>query len=193
MSDANDARPRTSREKERFSSGGHRGLLLLRGPTGLAIDKAIVWTTGWSLMTQQYAWATGTPYFPTLMLWTIGARTGELRSACLPYFEVGDALLLRGSNGSGPTDPHWVHNVRASPHAWVRIVRRNRPMRAHVAAGEERESLFAELCERTPSTLAYQKMCAPRELPLVVLRRVTDSAGAAAPAARAQAPPPAVR
>lgn len=169
MSEA-DPRPTSSSEKERFSSGGRRHLLLLRGPTGLAIDKAIVWATGLSLMTWQYCAALGEPYAPTLLLRTIGARTGRLRSACLPYHPVGDALVLRGSNGGGPTDPHWVHNVRADPHAWVRIRRRERPMHAHVASGEERARIYEELCRRTPTTARYQRMCAPRELPLVVLR-----------------------
>jgi len=163
-------RPATTREKEEFSSGGKRSLLILRGPTGLTIDKAIVWSTGWSLMTAQYAFAGGEPYIPTLMLWTIGARSREIRSACLPFFLVGEDMVLRGSNGGGPTDPHWVHNVRADPHAWVRVQRKNRPVRAHVAAGEERERIYENLCQQSRSTYGYQKMCHPRELPLVVLR-----------------------
>lgn len=163
-------RPATSREKEEFSSGGRRSLLILRGPTGLAIDKAIVWSTGWSLMTAQYAYASGESYAPTLMLWTIGAHSREIRSACLPFFGVGNDMVLRGSNGGGPTDPHWVHNVRADPHAWVRIRRKNRPVHAHVAKGEERERIYQNLCQQSRSTDGYQKMCHPRELPLVVLR-----------------------
>lgn len=167
---SDDQRPRSATEKERFSSGGRPHLLILRGKWGLAVDKAIVWTTGRSLVTAQYAWATGTPYFPTLMMWTKGARTGRMRSCCLPYFRVGDALVIRGSNGGGPTDPHWVHNVRAHPEVRIRIDRRTRTARAHVAEGEEWDRLYAELCRQTPSTAAYQRMCAPRRLPLVVLR-----------------------
>ncbi len=165
-----DQRPATSREKEEFSSRGHRSLLILRGPTGLAIDKAIVWSTGWSLMTAQYSWASGETYVPTLMLWTIGAKSREVRSACLPYFRVGEDMVVRGSNGGGPTDPHWVHNVRTDPHAWVRVQRKNRPVHAHVAKGEARERIYEDLCQQSRSTYGYQKMCHPRELPLVVLR-----------------------
>jgi len=165
-----DRRPRTAKEKEQFSSRGNRSLLILRGQWGLAVDKAIVWTTGWSLVTAQYAWAAGETYVTTLLLWTIGARTGRVRSACLPYFRVGDDLVIRGSNGGGPTDPHWVHNVRANPKAWIRVQRKNRPVLAHVASGAERERIYADLVRQSRSTELYQKMCAPRELPLVVLR-----------------------
>jgi len=133
-----------------------------------------VWTTGWSLVTAQYAFAAGEVYVPTLVLWTIGAKTREIRSACLPYFRVGDDLVIRGSNGGGPTDPHWVHNVRADPHAWIRVDRRNRPVHAHVARGEERERIYADLARQSRSTERYARMCAPRELPLVVLREWSD-------------------
>lgn len=172
-----DVRPKTALEKERFSSGGRSHLLILRGKWGLAVDKAIVWTTGLSLVTAQYAWASGTPYFPTLMLYTVGARTGRVRTSCLPYFRVGDDLVVRGSNGGGPTDPHWVHNVRANASAWIRVARRTRPAVAHVAEGEEWNALYEDLCRQSASTKAYQRMCSPRQLPLVVLREVA-AAGA---------------
>ena len=130
-------------------------------------------------MTKQYCLALGEPYSPTLMLTTIGARTHTLRTACLPYYRVGEALVLRGSNGGGPTDPHWVHNVRAHSHAWVRVGRKSRPVRAHVAQGEEREQIYQTLCRKTPTTARYQKMCSPRELPLVVLHDWESQPGAA--------------
>lgn len=174
-----DARPATPGEKERFSSGGRPFLLVLRGQWGLRVDRALLWATGYSLVTAQYAWATGQPYTDTLMLTTIGAKTGAPRVACLPYFRVGEDFVVRGSNGGGPTDPHWVYNVRAHPEARIRLHRRERAVRAHVASGEERERLYAALCEQSASTEAYQRMCAPRELPLVVLRGW--DAGRAAP------------
>jgi deazaflavin-dependent oxidoreductase (nitroreductase family) len=162
-------RPSTVQEKEKFSSGGRPWMLILHGKWGLAIDKFLVWTTGYSLMTAQYCWATGEKYGDTLMLKTIGAKSHKLRTACLPFFAVGDDLIIRGSNGGGPTDPAWVHNIRSSPNAWIRVNRKNRPVHAHVAQGEERERLYEILCKKSGSTKGYQKMCAPRELPLIVL------------------------
>ena len=169
MPEAPDRRPQTVAEKESFSSGGKRGRIFLRGKWGLAIDRAVLWATGYSPMTHQYTAAQGEAYAPTLILTTVGARTGKRRRANLPYFKVDDALVVRGSNGGGPTDPGWVFNVRANPDAWVRIGWRTRPMRAHVAAGAERAALYDVLARRSRTTEAYQRMCAPRELPLVVL------------------------
>lgn len=163
-------RPETVAEKERFSSGGKRHRIYLRGKWGLAIDTAVLWLTGYSLMTKQYMAANGAPYQPTLLLYTTGARSGKRRRCGLPYFEVDDVLVVRGSNGGGPTDPHWCHNVRSNPEAKIRVRGRTKQVRAHVAQGEEREILFAKLDEMSRSTGYYQRMCAPRELPLVVLK-----------------------
>ncbi len=52
-----DQRPRTSREKMRFASGGRTWFIVLRGRWGRAIDKAVVWATGYSLVTKQFALA----------------------------------------------------------------------------------------------------------------------------------------
>lgn len=165
-----DDRPASIAEKEAFSSGGRRHMIFLRGAWGLAVDRAFVWLTSYSLITKQYAVAQGHSYQPTLMLTTKGARSGRKRVACLPFFEVDGAWVVRGSNGGGPTDPHWVHNVRAHPQASVRYRWRSRPVNAYVAEGEERERLYERLSRMSKTTVAYQKMCAPRELPLVVLR-----------------------
>jgi len=165
-------RPQSTAEKEAFSSGGNRHLILLRGKWGLAIDTAVLWLTGYSLMTKQYAVANGVAYSPTLLLYTTGARTGKRRRCGLPFFEVDGSYVVRGSNGGGPTDPHWCHNVRANPEAKIRVRGRTRKVHAHVATGEERAVLFEKLDAMSPSTGQYQRMCAPRELPLVVLRPV---------------------
>lgn len=165
-------RPESIAEKEAFSSGGNRHRILLRGKWGLAIDTFVLWSTGYSLMTKQYAVANGVPYSPTLLLYTTGAKTGKRRRCGLPYFEVDGAYVVRGSNGGGPTDPHWCHNVRAHPEAKIRVRGRTKQVHAHVARGAEREALFRRLDAMSPSTGQYQRMCAPRELPLVVLREV---------------------
>jgi len=167
-----DERPESAYEKAKFSAGGNMKWILLRGKWGLAIDSFILRLTGYSLMTKQYSLAGGQPYQRTLLLTTTGARTGKRRTCGLPYWEVDGARIVRGSNGGGATDPHWVHNIRKNPDASIHIGWKRRPVRAHVSSGEERERLFKILDEQSPSTSMYQNMCAPRELPLVVIREV---------------------
>lgn len=164
-----EQRPQSVKEKERFSSHGNTRFIVLRGKWGLAVDKVVLWLTGYSLITAQYARAAGDSYQPTLMLYTKGARSGKQRLACLPYYRVGEHLIVRGSNGGGATDPHWVHNIRAHGEVRVRIRRSTRATCAHVASGEERAHLYEALCKLSRSTSYYQTMCSPRELPLAVI------------------------
>jgi deazaflavin-dependent oxidoreductase (nitroreductase family) len=167
---AEDRRPMTSAEKEAFSSGGKRHLLLLHGKWGLRVDLAILRLTGYSLITKQYAMAAGVPYQPTLLLETRGARTGKRRRCGLPYFRVGDDLVVRGTHGGGPTDPHWVDNVRKTRDVEIRILRKRHAVVAEVTQGEERARIFEAIARKDPSMRRYQEMAAPRDIPLVALR-----------------------
>ena len=162
-------RPQTSSEKAKFSAGGRTQFIILRGKWGLAIDTAVLWLTGYSLMTKQYSLAQREPYAPTLLLTTTGARTGKKRTCGLPYWRIGDDYIVRGSNGGGPTDPHWCHNIRKNADVRLRVQRKTKHVKAHVSTGEERERIFELMSAKSKTTEMYQNMCAPRELPLVVL------------------------
>jgi deazaflavin-dependent oxidoreductase (nitroreductase family) len=161
-------------EATRFSSRGNTRWIVLRGAWGRAIDRTVVRRTGRSIITWQYAKAAGNPYQPTLLLTTIGRRTGELRERALPYYPDGARVVVIGSNGGGPKDPDWVWNVRANPAAWIRIDRRDVAVRAHVADGDEHERLFAQITAGRDSLARYQERASTygRRVPLVVLTAV---------------------
>ena len=167
-------RPATadSREVIRFSTGGNRWLMALRSRPGKALDRFLVRWVGWSLVTWGYARAAGHPYQPTMLLQTIGRRTGVIRTTVLPYYRVGPDLVVCGSNGGGPRDPMWVHNVRADRHVWMRIRRRLLPADAHVAQGPERDQLFPLVEQLHRGLRRYQDQASTygRDVPLVVLR-----------------------
>lgn len=154
-----------------FSSRGNTRWIVVRGDWGKRFDRFLVRHTGLSVITWQYAKAGGNTYLPTLLLTTIGRRSGERRERALPYYRDGDRLLVLGSNGGGPKDPDWVWNIRASDSAWVRVNRRDSAVRAYVAAGEERERLFAQICGERDSLARYQQRASTfaREVPIVVL------------------------
>jgi deazaflavin-dependent oxidoreductase (nitroreductase family) len=158
----------------RFSSRGNTRWIVLRGPIGRAIDRMLVRVTGFSVITWQYAKAGGNPYQPTLLLTTIGRRSGRLRARALPYYQDGTRVVVIGSNGGGPKDPDWVWNVRANDAAWACIRRRRVPVRAHVAEDGEHRRLFDQISAGRDSLARYQARASTfhRQVPLVVLEAV---------------------
>jgi deazaflavin-dependent oxidoreductase (nitroreductase family) len=138
----------------------------------------LVRVTGFSVITWQYSKAGGNPYQSTLLLTTIGRKSGRLRTRALPYHvDESGRMVVIGSNGGGPRDPDWVRNVRDNTSAWVCVRRKRRAVRAHVATGDERQHLFELITARRDSLTRYQERAATfgREVPLVVLRPVEGS------------------
>ncbi len=163
--------PSESSQAISYSSRGNTRWIVLKGPKGRALDRALVRYLGFSLITWQYAKAGGLGYRPTLLLTTIGKRSGALRPRALPYYRDGERLVVIGSNGGGPKDPDWVWNVRANGAAWVHVKRRKVPVLAHVAEGPEYDRLFALLASKGDSLGRYQQRASHfgRTVPLVVL------------------------
>jgi len=158
-------------ERQKFSSGGKTYWLILRGLWGIKVDRVIVRRTGFSLMTWQYAKAHGTDYSPVVMLTTTGAKSGQARTQVLPYTDWEGSYIVVGSNGGGPKDPGWVHNVRADGNAWVRVKGRRVPCLARIAAGEERQRVIDHVAISKPFVRNYDSETARngRQLPLVIL------------------------
>ncbi len=154
------------------SARGNTRWIVLKGSRSRAFDRALVRYLGVSAITWQYAKAGGVRYRSTLLLTTIGKRSGRLRSRALPYYRDGDRFVVVGSNGGGPKDPDWVWNVRAHDSAWVHVRRRKVPVTAHVSEGAEYERLFALLTAEGDALARYQERASTfgRIVPLVVLQ-----------------------
>lgn len=50
----------------------------------------------------------------SLLLHTVGARTGLARTSALSYARDGDSYLVVASNGGDPRAPGWYHNLKAN-------------------------------------------------------------------------------
>ena len=161
-----------SRLAARLPAGLRERAVVVQGRRGLAVDRFVLRWTGVSLVTFQYAVARGHPYCPTLLLTTTGRRSGARRTVALPWVADGTDLLVCGSAGGGPRNPDWVANLRAEPACAVRLSGRTRPAVAHVAAGAERERVYAVLTAARPVVAAYERAAAThgRTMPLVVIR-----------------------
>lgn len=57
----------------------------------------------------------------TLILHTVGAKTGQQRASSLAYARDGDDYLVVASKGGEPTAPGWYHNVKANPKVEINV------------------------------------------------------------------------
>jgi deazaflavin-dependent oxidoreductase (nitroreductase family) len=58
---------------------------------------------------------------PTLLLHTVGAKSGQPRTNSLTYARDGDGYLVVASNGGSDRYPSWYHNLRARPEAEINV------------------------------------------------------------------------
>lgn len=152
-----------------FSPQFYRRLIpVFSNPWGLAIDRVLVRFTDWSLLTTIYRRAGGLPNWPSLLMTTIHWKTGQQRSVVLPYKRDADQMIIIGSHGGRPTDAIWSLNLRAHPIAWVRIRGRRFACHVRLAAGQERERLWAEVSQGG-AYAHYAKTAYPREIPIFAL------------------------
>jgi deazaflavin-dependent oxidoreductase (nitroreductase family) len=112
----------------------------------------------------------GTPGRALLLLTTIGRRTGQPRTTPMMYVEDGDRLLVIASNAGATREPDWCRNLRATPDVTVEVTGETYPATAVVTVGDERERLFAQICEAYPFFRDHQAK-AGRTIPVVALER----------------------
>lgn len=58
---------------------------------------------------------------PSLLLHTVGAKTGKRRSNTLSYFPDGGSYYVVASKGGDPRAPGWYHNLKARPDIDINI------------------------------------------------------------------------
>ncbi|MGH3674506.1 MAG: nitroreductase family deazaflavin-dependent oxidoreductase [Mycobacterium sp.] len=58
---------------------------------------------------------------PSLLLHTVGAKTGQQRTNSLTYARDGDDYLVVASKGGDPKAPGWYHNLKANPNIEINV------------------------------------------------------------------------
>jgi deazaflavin-dependent oxidoreductase (nitroreductase family) len=108
--------------------------------------------------------------FPTVLLTTIGARTGHERTHVLGGFPDGDdAWLVVASKGGAPTHPAWFINLAKSPDKiWLEVGNRKLRVVADSLKGKTREDALARIAAIAPRYAGYQKKT-DREIPIIRL------------------------
>lgn len=58
---------------------------------------------------------------PSLLLHTVGAKTGLARTTSLTYAKDGDSYLVVASKGGEPKAPGWYFNLKADPQVEINV------------------------------------------------------------------------
>lgn len=106
--------------------------------------------------------------FPTAVLETRGAKSGERRRNAVIYFHDGERVTIVASHAGSPRHPAWYHNLRAHPD----VTLGGMPMRASVVDDEaERDRLWTLADRVLPAYARYRRDAARahRTLPIVQL------------------------
>ncbi len=108
---------------------------------------------------------------PVLLLTTTGRKSGQRRTAPVVYLADGQRYIVIGSNAGHANAPAWSLNLKANPDAEVEVGRKRVPVRARVAAGEERAELWRKANEQYSGFDDYEART-DRDIALFVLEPV---------------------
>ncbi|KAB7757120.1 MULTISPECIES: nitroreductase family deazaflavin-dependent oxidoreductase [Mycobacteriaceae] len=108
---------------------------------------------------------------PSLLLHTVGAKTGLARTTSLTYAKDGDAYLVVASKGGEPTAPGWYFNLKAKPEIEINVGTKRIPVTARVVGKDDPD--YARLWQVVNKNNAnryagYQKRTT-RPIPVVAL------------------------
>ncbi len=106
-----------------------------------------------------------------LLLTTIGAKSGQPRTAPLGYTRDGDRYVVVSSNSGGSEHSTWYGNVLADPNVTVEVGTDRFAAVARVTEGDELRRLLDAHIAAIPQFGIYETMT-ERVLPVVVIERV---------------------
>jgi deazaflavin-dependent oxidoreductase (nitroreductase family) len=108
---------------------------------------------------------------PTLLLTTMGRRSGQSRTTPLIYGQAGAAYVVVASRGGAPLHPDWYQNLVAQPEVQVQVMAERFKARARTATAAEKPALWKTMTSIWPAYDDYQTRTT-REIPVVVIEPV---------------------
>ena len=105
---------------------------------------------------------------PTLLLTTVGRKSGAQRTVALVFLQHGEEMVVVGSLAGYDRHPAWCLNLEANPDCWVQLDDRKMKAVARIASDQERQELWPQLNALFPVWAHFQKQT-DRPFPIVVL------------------------
>ncbi|MEE4361702.1 MAG: nitroreductase family deazaflavin-dependent oxidoreductase [Pseudomonadales bacterium] len=109
---------------------------------------------------------------PTLLLRTVGRRSGQPLVLPLIYGRDGDAFVVVASKGGAPAHPAWYLNLLEANEVAVQVADRRFRALARTADPDEHARLWPRMVEIWPDYAEYQSRTT-REIPIVLLTPLT--------------------
>jgi len=106
---------------------------------------------------------------PVIMLTTIGAKSGKLRTVPVVGLHDGDKVVVIASNFGQAHHPAWYHNLRAHPEATLELSGHTGAYIARAATPAEREIYWRRASDLYIGFPAYQQRTHGRVIPIIVL------------------------
>ncbi|MFD4959163.1 nitroreductase family deazaflavin-dependent oxidoreductase [Microbacterium sp. NPDC058389] len=95
---------------------------------------------------------------PSLVLHTVGARSGEPRDVPLMYTPDGHGrAIVAGTNFAGSRHPAWTSNLLAHPDAAITVRGRRMPVHATMVPDAERNAVWARIEAQWPGYRDYER------------------------------------
>ncbi len=94
---------------------------------------------------------------PSLVLHTVGAKSGLPRETELMYVPEGERMLVTGSNFARDTHPAWTANLLANPSGWVTVNGERMRVVAELVDEGEREEVWAFIEGQWPGYRGYER------------------------------------
>lgn len=107
---------------------------------------------------------------PSLLLTTLGRRSGQPRRLALYYATDAERYVVVASKGGADDHPEWYLNLLADPRARVQVLGDIFDAMARTATPEEHARLWPQVVELFPTYATYQQKTS-RKIPLVILER----------------------
>lgn len=105
---------------------------------------------------------------PTLLLMTIGRKSGLERVTPVIYLADGDRFIIAASHVGASKHPAWWLNLRECPETTIRVGPATTEVTATELAAEERERLWSRFDAMYPEFRNYRARTA-RVIPLIAL------------------------
>ncbi len=110
---------------------------------------------------------------PSLLLHTVGAKTGQARTAALTYARDGDDYLIVASKGGDPRAPGWYHNLRKHPDVEIHVGPRRLAVTARAVLPDDPDypRLWQIVNKNNGNRYTAYQQKTSRPIPVVVLTR----------------------